>query len=213
MTDSILPMVYTLKQVAETLQISEEDVEEMMSTGELESFSVLDGRYRRIPEHAMTALVELRRAGSAPNNGMQTPNGKPSSTSSRKRDPAMERRGRELAIRKMQEVSPDLYPDGRKRFTANGKQGVLCVSTPPSGPRQEYWMGFPGELLHACLPTLIVAVLADKQIAFVISYESFKAALDGLSSDRGGHKKFTIGQRSGKYYFAGKGIQNHLSLD
>ena len=199
----MLPKVYTPAEVAEILKIPEQYVIRLIRSGQLRAFRV--GSEWRVTEAALLDLMEVPYTGAS--------NGTSRAPSSRKRDPESERASRHWVLSEIRKIAPDLSPAyPRKGFVANGKQGVLAVSTAPSGPREEYWFGFPAKLLADSLPTLIVPVLADKHVAFVIPYAAHQREFDGLSSDRQGHKKFNIREGSGSYYLIGKGIESELAL-
>ena len=213
----MLPKVYTPAEVADTLQLTEEEVMRMVESGELRSFQVL-GKYTRINDEALTELMDRPYGGAADNGGRSDaspPSGRNHrSKRSRKRNLAREKEGRAWAQDQIRAVAPDLSIHTRKRFVANGKQGILGISTVKSGLREEYWFGFPEELLYNDLPAIIVAVIAetDMRMAFVIPYENHRRALDGLSGDRRGSKKFGIVEISGAFYFRGKGIEQQIDL-
>ena len=213
----MLPKVYTPAEVADTLQVTEEEVMHMVESGELRSFAVL-GKYTRIKADALFELMDRPHEGAADNGGRSDafpPLGRNHRLErSRKRNLAREKAARAWAQDKIRAIAPDLSIHTRQRFVANGKQGILGVSTIKSGFREEYWFGFPEELLANELPTIIVPVIADtnKRIAFVIPYENHRRAFDGLSRDRQGSKKFGIVEKSGALYLRGKGIEQQIDL-
>jgi hypothetical protein len=203
--------VYTPAQVAEILQIDEEEVMQLVHRGDLPAFSVLG--QPRMKEEALLDLTN-RPYSETPNMAarerfLHRGNAK---EGRRKRDPQLATRARQWVWEQLRRVAPDLSVHSITRFTANGKQGVLAMSTTTSGPKKQYWLGFHEGGLDTRLPWFIVPVLADREIAFVIPYARHRAAFDGLSRDQRGQKKFNIVEISGEHYLTGKGLQKPLLL-
>lgn len=206
--------VYTPAEVAQVLKVTDNEVMRLVQQGQLSAFQVID--HVRIKEEALIEFMNRPYPGLS--NGPTTrPRGRGTAGERtgerrRNRNPRLVAAARESAWQQIRQVAPDLLTRSRTEFTANGKQGSLRVSTTPSGPRQDYWFGFPGRLLNSNLPLFILPVLADRQITFVIPYARHKAAFDGLASDKRGYKKFYVTERMGMYYMTGMGIGQPIPL-
>lgn len=206
----VVTKVYTPAEVAEVLKVTDKEVMQLVQQGQLSAFQVID--HVRIKEEALIEFMNRPYSGS-PNGPATRPRGRGGAAQrTRNRNPELEAAARQWAWDQIRQVAPDLSIRSRTEFTANGKQGVLKVSTTPSGPRQEYWFDVPERVLNTNLLLFILPVLADRQIAFVIPYARHKVAFDGLSPDRRGNRKFDILERAGDYYLTGKGLQVPLPL-
>ena len=56
----LVPMAYTIPEVAEALRVSDRQVAYLVSEGAIESFKI--GRSRRIPRDALVAYIDSLRA-------------------------------------------------------------------------------------------------------------------------------------------------------
>lgn len=207
-----MTQVYTPSEVAQILKITEDEVVQLVQQGELAGFRVINDA--RIKEEALVEFMNKPYAGSpdAPTRSRSRGPGGPAKQKPN-RDPEAEAAGRQWAWEQIRQIAPGLSVHSKTRFTANGKQGVLPVSTTTSGPRGDYWFGFDESLLESESPLFIVPLLADRRIAFVVPYARHKAAFDGLSLSKQGRKEFHVTERLGMYYLTGKGIGQPIPLD
>ena len=212
--------VYTPKQVAEILQVTEADIMKLVRSGQLEAFSVL-GR-TRIQEAALARFIKTAQIYTPKSSREGTADGPDAvhagsgaQTKPKNRDPEAVATGRQWAWREIKRVAPDMNPPNpTSGFAANGKQGILCVSTRESGAGASfgYWLGFGERLLSGGRETLIVAVLAeDDPKAFVVPYQRHRAAIDGLSSSRG-QRKLILKRIGGSYVLTGRGIRQPIDI-
>lgn len=207
--------IYTPNEVAEILKIPQEAVQHLVETMELKAF-LADRRYVRVTEEALKEFINRPYPSEftgKPDAGLGKVGGGVM-LMRRNRNTLLESEGRSWALDQIKKAcgSGSLRVHTRRHFTVDGKQGIMGVSTTPSGTRAEYWFGFSDKLLVTDLPTFIVPVLADRKIAFVIPYNQHKPLFDGLSRDRLGEKKFNIEERSGSFYLKGVGVPSPLSL-
>jgi hypothetical protein len=201
----MLPRVLTPGETANVLRVSEADVETLVRLRKLRGFSVLG--QSRITEQALAEFID---AGEPPTPADERAVERPESAPSpvprhRNRNLNAENRARQWAIDRLRRAAPDLDPAApRKAFTANGKRGILAVATTPSGSRRDYWFGFPGRLLDADAPTVLVAVIAgEPPVAFVVPCRPYRDFLAGLSSDGHGGLKFRIALSDGRAQMTG----------
>jgi excisionase family DNA binding protein len=207
----VVTKVYTPAEVAQVLKVTDNEVMQLVQQGQLSAFQVID--HVRIKEEALIEFMNRPYSG-LPNGPATRPRGRRTAGERRRNcNPRLVAAARESTWEQIRQVAPDLLIRSRTEFTANGKQGVLRVSTTPSGPREDYWFGFPERVLNGNLPLFILPVLADRQTTFVIPYARHKAAFDGLASDKRGYRKFYVTERSGTYYLTGKGIDQPVPLD
>ena len=211
--------VYTPKEVSDVLSITEVEVLELLRQGELQGFLLLS-KHWRIPEEALKDLMGLPSSGSSASQTPRAPmqefaqltRAVQPTYKKRNRNPSLEKEWRNWALTKVREKAPDLLVHSRRSFTAGGKQGILAVATTTTGPYEVHWFGFNERLLQTDFPAIIVAVLADEEIAFVIPYLKNRTVFDMLSRDRRGDAKFNIEKESGNYRLTGSGANPELDL-
>ena len=215
--------VYTPEEVADVFRITVDEVHSLITQGQLKAFRVLD--YVRIPEPALARLINqedtgsMSRSATAVISTLEEPTSRDLDLSASKRPSRLrhrnyelEKQGRKWAQENVMRSATNLTIHTRKSFTADGKNGILCVATTKSGPRDTWWFGFKSDLLHPNRSNLIVAVIADREKAFVVPYEKHKAVIDRLSTDRYGGRKFHIEERVGTFRLTGPGVDTPVDL-
>jgi len=211
---SSMHISYGIAEVSNPLQTRPSAIE----TGELRAFQIA-GQWRVTEE----ALVEVMRSDSRPSTAdRQVEDDQVKNIAMRKdveirkgkkdTDSQAVKRAKEWAWERLREVAPDLSPHlPDSKFTANGKQGILCAATVHEpGKPSTYFFGFAEQSLKTGRPTFIVAVVAPRhqseRRAFIIPYEKYKEAIDGWSLGKNGQKTFHI-EESGRHYLYGARMQ------
>ena len=127
--------VYTPGEIAQILHLTEEEVQLLVTNGEVKAFPVLG--HMRITEEALLELMNrpylntsISKTGTPPLEALV----RRQQTMRRRRNPDLEKSGRDWALGKVKGNVANLVVHSRKSFMADSKQGVLAISTTTSGP-------------------------------------------------------------------------------